>query len=89
LILLWILEAAQGYYCNWHILNIILKKLVGVCEVVWSPIAAFQSGIWNISVPSTWWSGACIRSAAGLARETFSSFSFSPYLEICTTLTNF
>jgi hypothetical protein len=83
------LEAAQGYYCNWHILNIILKKLVGACEVVWSPNAAFRSGIWKISVPSTWWLDACIRSAAGLALETFSFFSFSPYLEICTALTKF
>jgi len=83
-----ILEVAQGCYCNYHILNIILKKLVGIygwppchsnntCEVIWPPNTTFGGGVWKISTPFTPWYDELFKIHDSLSLTSISLFPFS------------
>ena len=55
-----------------------LRLLGYACKAFWPPKIAFYGGIWKISMPSTWWCGAC-NIATGLTSESiFFSSSLSP-----------
>jgi hypothetical protein len=80
-----ILEVAQGCYCNYHILNIILKKLVSIYG--WPRVIQtarvrlsshqFGGGVWKISTPFTPWYDALFKIHDSLLLTSISLFPFS------------